>query len=145
VTFTNPSGPATLGPQPALPAKQLDGKVVPPRRRSDLKRDERKLAACGFRPSGPAGSTAALPQISFMEPIKTPFPRAHGAPYLVGLSALAGGGPTAAVEFRQRYRFHTSGTALGHGGQYRLRGNRCAVAVPRIGPIYRTSLAFNVT
>jgi hypothetical protein len=38
------------------------------------------------RTAGPAGPTAALPQISQMEPIKTPFPRPHGAP--LGRAAL---------------------------------------------------------
>jgi hypothetical protein len=38
------------------------------------------LLACLERAAGPARPTAALPQISSMEPITTPFPRPNGAP-----------------------------------------------------------------
>jgi hypothetical protein len=66
------------------------------------------LLACLERAAGPAGPTAALPQISPMEPIKTPFPRTQRRPLESGSPAQR----SAATRLRrlpQQHRAHHSG------------------------------------
>jgi len=83
------------------------------------------------RAAGPAGPTAALPQISQMEPIKTPFPRA-------GRRSLGPGSPaqrSAATPLGRRVQHHPTrhsgkdqsrfplwGSALSEGSGSRPRG-----------------------